>query len=152
MDSRLVYAGCALFFAAYAQVSPLFSLFGVKMNSALVLAIFFAFFVRTFFEGVFLVVCAALGLAQGIGLIQSLLFFSAIFVVGQGVRRAVPWQPFLSGCALVLFFSFLTYISFDWGLVARLLPQFAYEAVYNITAFALVYFFLSRYYARQGRY
>lgn len=152
MDSRLVYAGCALFFAAYAQLSPLFSLFGVKVDSALVLAIFFAFFVRTFFEGAFLVVCAAFGLAYGIGLIQSLLFFSAIFVVGQGVRRVVPWQPFLSGCTLVLFFSFLTYVSFDWGLVIRFASQFAREALYNIMLFALVYFFLSRYYARQGRY
>ncbi len=150
MDSRLAYAGCALFFTAYAQVSPLFSFFGVKVNGALVLAVFFSLFIRTVFEGVFLVVCAALGLASGIGMVLSLLFFSVIFIIGQGMRRMVPLQPLVSGCALVLFFSLVIYASLDWGLIVRLAPQFARDALYAMTAFIICYIFLSRYYARQG--
>ena len=141
-----------MFFAAYAETTPLFSVFGVKANIILVLALLAAFSVRTFSACAFLVSCATLGLMSGVGFIQSAFFFSAIFLTVQGIRRVVPWQPFLSACVLVLFFSFFTYVSLDWDLMMRSAPQFALEAFYNLIVMSILYACIPPYYARQGRY
>ena len=152
MDSRIIYSGLALFVTAYAQTTPLFFVFGVKANVVLVLAVLSAFSVRTLYASVFFVVCATLGLMSGAGFIQSILFFSLVFATVQVVRRAVPWQPFLSACVLVLFFSCLTYASLDGGVIIRSAPQFAREALYNLITLAIIYAFLPHYHAQQGRY
>ncbi len=152
MDTRLAVTGLALFLAAYAQATPLFSLFGVKPDIALVLAVLAAFSFSSFRACAFLVLCGALGLASGAGFPQALLFFAAVFTTAQGVRRAVPWQPFLSGCAVVVFFAFLTYLSPDWNLVMRLAPQFAREALFDVTAFGALYALVPPRHARYGRY
>ncbi len=152
MGTRLAAAGLALFLAAYAGVTPLFSLFGTKADVALALAVLLAFSFGSFYECAFLALMGACGLAAGIGFVHALLFFSAVFAMAEGVRRAVPWRPFLAGCALVLFFSFLTYVSSDWASAARLAPQFAREALCNLAAFAALYALMPPRNARHGRY
>ena len=149
MDTRLAGAGIALFLAAYAQASPLFMFFGVTVNVALALAVLFAFSFSTFYECGFLALLAACGLAVGIGFVPALLFFTAVFATVQGVRRALPWQPFLAGCAIVLFFSFLTYVSLDWNLMARLAPVAARDALCSVVVFAALYALIPPRYARR---
>lgn len=152
MDSRLGVAGIGLFLVAYAQTTPLFSVFGVELNNALALAIVLAFSYDTFYEYAFLALAGALGLASGIGFFPAILFFAVIFAVTNGVRRFVPWQPLLSGIALVLFFTFVTSISLDWHLFVRLAPQFVREALFNGAVFAALYALIPPHYARQRRY
>lgn len=152
MDTRLAGMGFALFLVAYAQASPLFTLFSVKADVALALAVLFALSFSTLYECAFLVFASACGLATGIGFVQALLFFAAVFVTTQGVRHALSWQPFLVGCVLVLFFSFLTYFSTDGALLMRLAPTAMREALYNLTVFAALYALIPPRYARHGRY
>ncbi|MSR73795.1 MAG: hypothetical protein EXS60_01955 [Candidatus Pacebacteria bacterium] len=151
MDARLAGTGIALFLVGYAQASPLFTLFGAKANIVLALAILVAFSFNAFYEYIFLVLVAACGLAAGIGFIQAFLFFAAVFAMAQGARRALPWQPFLVGCMLVIFFSLLTYVSLDWGLMVRLAPPAAREALYNLMVFVALYALMPPRYARHGR-
>lgn len=151
MDTRLAGTGVALFFAAYAQVSPLFTFFGVKANIALAFAVLAAFSFTTLRECSFLALASACGLAAGIGFVQAILFFAAVFAMAQGMRRALPWQPFLAGAALLVFFTFLTYVSADLNLMARLAPPAAREALYNVAVFAALYALMPPRYARHGR-
>ena len=149
MDTRLAGAGITLFLAAYAQVSPLFMFFGATANVALALTVLFAFSFSTFYECAFLALAAACGLAAGIGFVPALLFFAAVFAMTQGMRRAAPWQPFLAGCAIVLFFSFLTYVSLDSRLMARLAPAAARDAFCSVAVFAALYALVPPRYARR---
>lgn len=151
MEARLIGTGIGLFLVAYAQVSPLFTFFGVKANIALALAVLAAFSFTTLRECSFLALASACGLTAGIGFIQAILFFATVFAMVQGMRRVLPWQSFLAGAALIIFFTFLTYVSVDWGLMARLAPQFAREALYNLTVFAALYALMPPRYARHGR-
>ncbi|MDO8582739.1 MAG: hypothetical protein Q7R63_01975 [bacterium] len=148
MDTRLVGTGIALFLCAYAQASPLFTLFGVRVDVALALAVLTAFSFGALYECAFLVIAAAYGLSAGIGFVPALLFFAAVFAITQGVHRAMPWQPFLAGCAIVLFFSFLTYVSLDSRLMVSLALPAAREAFCNVAVFAALYAFVPPRYAR----
>ncbi len=152
METRLVGAGTALFLVSYAQATPLFTLFGVKVNIALALAVLAAFSFNALREYALLAFAAACGLALGIGFFPALLFFVVIFATTHGVRRVFSWRPLLAGCALVIFFTLLTYFSTDFGLIARLAPRMAREALYNVAAFALLYALMPPRYARHGRY
>lgn len=152
MDARLIGMAVALFFAAYAETTPLFLLFGVKADCALALAVLAAFSFESFRECALLALAGACGLAMGGGFIPSILFFAGVFTMARAAYRAIPWQPFLVGCTLVIFFSFLTYVSADWALVMRLAPQFAREALYNVIAFAGLYLLVPSIHARNRRY
>ena len=151
MEARLVGAAVALFFAAYAGTTPIFLLSGVKVGVAIALAVFAAFSFGSLYECALLAFAGACGLGMGMGFIPSILFFAAIFFMTQAAHRFMPWQPFLVGCALVIFFSFLTYVSLDWALVVRLAPQFAREALYNLAVFAGLYLLIPPIHARQRR-
>lgn len=152
MDLRLGITGIILFLVAYAQTTPLFYFFSIKPDIVLAFAIVLAFSCRSSYQCIFFVVMGSLGLAFGIGLLESLFFFSAIFVLTQGVRLALPWQPFVSGFVLVLFFTFLTYIPLNWDIFTRLAPQFAREAFCNVALFMAFHTLLLLRYERQGRY
>lgn len=152
MDSRLIRNCLLLFAIAYAQTTPLFVVYGIKADVALVLAVFLSLSAATTRERVILSLCASFGFASGIGLLQALLFFFAVFFSAYGVQRILPWRPFFSACALVLFFSALSYVSLDWGLLARYAPQFARETLYNAITLIVFYAFIPYYHARHGRY
>lgn len=152
MDFRLIRNCFILFAVAYAQTTPLFILFGIKADVVLVLAVLMAFSVHTVYESVLLAVCASLPFASGLGSIQSLLFFCAIFFSAYGMRAIVPWQPFFSAFVLVLFFTFLSYVSFDTDFIVRFAPQFALESFYNGIMLIVFYAIVSHYHVRQGRY
>lgn len=152
MDSRLIRAGSIFFLVAYAQTTPLFSLFSVKPNIALALSVILAFSYGTFYECAILVVLGTVGLMYGTGLPYAFFFFSAVFVLARGVASAVPWQPFVSGLALVLFFSFLTYASPDWHLLRRLALPFAREAFFNAVVFTALYALFPPRYVPKRRY
>ena len=152
MGIRLVSATAAFFFAAYAQSSPLFFAFGIKPNITLVLAVLAAFYFDTALEYFVLIFAGTLGLAFGIGFPQAILFFSAVFILTRGAREMAPLRPFISGSILIIFFSFLTYASFDWDLVVSLAPSAVREALYNVALFTALYALLPLRYVRKGRY
>jgi hypothetical protein len=152
MDTRLVIASIALFLIAYVQSSPLFFAFGIKLDVVLALAVLVALSYETVSEYAVLIIAGALGLTFGIGFPQALLFFSAIFILTRGVREMAPLRPFLFGSVLVIFFSFLTYTSLDWGIAASLVSQAFREALCNVIVFATLYAFLPPRYVRKGRY
>ena len=141
-----------MFFVAYAQTTPLFFVFGVVPNVALALAVAVAFSYGKPSEYAFLAVSGALGLASGIGVFAAFLFFTSIFFAAWAVRRFLPWQPLISGIALVAFFSFATYIFPDPRLFPSLASQFAREIACNIALFMISHAVMSPYYARRRRY
>ena len=151
MDARLVITGIALFFTGYAQATPLFSFFGVKVDILLSLAVLVALSPRSLYERAFLVIVGSAGFAIGAGIVPALVFFSSIFFTAYVVRRAVPWQPFLVGGALTLLFSFLVPVALGWDVALRLAPLTAREALYNLMAFAALYALMPPRYARYGR-
>lgn len=151
MDTRLTGYAIALFLVAYAGTTPLFSFFGAHINVALALAAVIAFSLRSPYEYALASLAGAAGLAAGLGVFMSLLFFGGFFIALYAVRHAVPWQPYLIGCGLVLIFSFVTYGSADFALMARLAPVFVREALYNVTAFSVLYLLMPISNARQGR-
>lgn len=143
MDSRLGFAGIAFFLVAYAQTTPLFSFFSIKPNGVLILAIVLALSYGMLYEYAFLIFLGAAGLAPGIGVPHALFFCVTVFAVTRGILRIAPWQPFISGLALVFVFSFLIY--------GRLAFPAAREAVFNVAAFAALYAFIPSGYAGRQR-
>ncbi len=145
MDFRLAGASIALFLAAYAQSSPLFFIFGVRLDVALVLAVLMALSFTTVFEYTVLILVGTLGLAFGVGFPQALLFFLAIFILTRGVQLVMPWQHIFLGSILVIFFSLLTYIP-------HLAPLALREAFCSVVLFITIYALTPSHYVRKGGY
>lgn len=148
MDFRVIRNGLLLFVVAYAETTPLFTVFGIKADIVLVLAVIFAFAARTARECTVLAICASLGLAFGIDIVPSLFFFFTLFFSAYGIQAVLPWQPFLLACVFVLLFGFLSYIPFDWDTAARFAPYFARAALYDGIALVILYPFVSQRHAR----
>ena len=152
MGARLVSTAIALFFTAYAQSSPLFSIFGIRPNVVLAFAVLAGFSFTVAAEYAVLVSASALGFASGIGFPQACIFFALIFMLARVVREMAPLRLFLSGSVLVIVFSFLIYTSLGWDMVARLAPLAAREALCNVAVFAVLYALLPPHYVRKGKY
>jgi len=91
-----------------------FSIFGVKLNLALAAVIAASFFVANLWEGLLLVVLAALILKFAPGFESEILIFSLIGAGAILIKKYLPWHYFFSNLILIILGTFIFYLFFGF--------------------------------------
>ena len=117
-----------------------FSVFDIKPNLALI-AIVAALFFTDFWQGILLIVFAALILKFGPGLENEILVFSLIGIGANFVKKYLPWQNFLNNLFLIGVATFIFYLILSLNLIWSVI--FAKELFLNFAAGILIFAFLS---------
>lgn len=150
MDARLITSAIIVFLAAIVQSTPLSAAYGITPNLVLVALVTCACVIPHFFDYVFLVIIAALGLRQGIMAGGAAIGFTATMAAVYGIRRALPFQPLAGYMALIIFTTGALYGLIDWHFIARTPLLFAREIAYNAIIGACAYAFMRAYERKSG--
>ncbi len=118
-----------------------FSIFGVKLNLALAAVIAASFFVANLWEGLLLVVLAALILKFAPGFESEILIFSLIGAGAILIKKYLPWHYFFSNLILIILGTFIFYLFLAANLI--LTTIFLKELVLNLIAGTLIFALLN---------
>lgn len=118
-----------------------FSVFGVKPNLALAVAVASSFFIASFWEGFLLVALAVLILKFSPGFTPEILVFALIGVGAIIFKNYLPWRNFLNNLFLVVAGTFVFYLILSPNLILSAI--FAKELFLNFIAGILIFALLS---------
>lgn len=118
-----------------------FSVFGVKPNLALAVAVASSFFIASFWEGFLLVALAVLILKFSPGFTPEILVFALIGVGAIIFKNYLPWRNFLNNLFLVVAGTFVFYLILSPNLILSVI--FAKELFSNLIAGISIFALLS---------
>jgi hypothetical protein len=131
---------------------PVFDFFGSHVSLSLAVAVWAVFDSVSVYERVVYVAAGVMGLTRGAGFIESLLFFTCIFVISAFASRLIPVKSLIAGSIASVVSSFVPIAIAGLSLDFILAPEFLRGALYSVAAFLLVSAFAPHLYARSGRY
>lgn len=145
MDAALTLSALAVFLAGLVQSTPLVTAYGITVNIVLVALVVCVFIMPTFFDYALVLVVAALGLKQGNITDSAVVSLAAVMIAVYGMRRALPFTPWVNYMALIIFATAALYGLIDWHFIARTPLLFAREVFYNALFGACAYVFIRPY-------
>lgn len=116
------------------------SLLGIRPNLALAAVSASAFFAADFFEGIFLVLLAALILKSGPGFESGILAFSAIGAALAGLVKFIPWRYFFGNLTATVLAVLAFYAVLNPGLILSMvfLKELFLDTVFSALIFAFL--------------
>lgn len=136
LPSLILLVGLLTFFQVFG-----FSVFGIKPNLALAVAIASSFFIASFWDGFLLIALAALILKFSPGFAPEIFVFVFIGAGALIVKNYLPWRNFLNNVFLVVVGTFIFYLILSPGLILSAI--FAKELFLNLVAGISIFALLS---------